>query len=144
MCLGHHLKFHGDPEREHKFWIYSFNGKAPENYQKWDFVDDHRFVCTHHQHNGNNEYKCLGHSKGDPLVPTFHGDPSRGHKFWVYPLDKKVITPQWDFRTPDICNNKRSDGKNGDGIEEYTCMGHSITFHGDPSREHSFWLYPKH
>jgi len=107
---------------------------------KWDFVDNIEFICSHHSHEGGNEYKCHGHSRGDYLVPTFHGDPSRNYKFWVYPMGKDIVNVQWDFRTPDICNN-HAHVSNHDGIEEYECRGHSVTYHGDPHRDHSFWLY---
>jgi hypothetical protein len=109
-CLGHHTTYHGDPTREHKFWKYDAH-ESLGNFLKWDFVDNVEFVCTNHTHNGGNEYSCKGHSKGDELVPTFHGDPSRSYKFWVYPSDREIVTPQWDFRTPDICNHNKHIGE---------------------------------
>jgi hypothetical protein len=103
-CLGHQTTYHGDPSRDHKLWKYD-NSAHLENFLKWDFVDDINFVCSNNSHEGGSEYKCHGHSRGDYLVPTFHGDPSRNYKFWVYPMGKDIVNVQWDFRTPDICNH---------------------------------------
>jgi hypothetical protein len=55
-----------------------------------EFDDDLHFICSDHKHKGDNYYKCNGHSKGDYLMPTFHGDPTRENKFWVYPSEVKL------------------------------------------------------
>jgi hypothetical protein len=136
-CLGHHITYHGDPNRGHHFWKYDRNQKL-DNFLKWDFVDDINFICSHHQHIGGNEYECLGHTKGDHLVPTYHGDPSRGYLFWVYPHGKELTNTQWDFRTPELCNNREHIGIVEGGLDEYRCHGHSQTFHGHPLRENQF------
>jgi hypothetical protein len=92
FCLGHHKTYHGDPEREHKFWKYDKKEKL-HNYLKWDFVDDISNVCSNSRHLGDKDYSCNGHGKGDYLAPTFHGDPSRDHKFWVYPMELEIQNP---------------------------------------------------
>jgi hypothetical protein len=109
VCLGHGLTYHGDAKRSHKFWIGEQNVTPLDNYLKWDFCDPASLVCSHHSHEGGMEYRCLGHSKGDLLVPTFHGDPSRSHKFWVFPLQHPLKNPEYDFRSPLICNNFKLD-----------------------------------
>jgi len=142
QCLGHHQAFHGDATREHKFWIYDRHDKV-ENFLRWDFVDDPKFICSHHHHEGGKEYRCLGHSHGDKLVPTFHGDNSKEHNFWVYPSDRELGNPAWDFRTEEICNNHEFVG-DSDGLKHYRCHGHSTTYHGQPTHDHSFWIYGPH
>jgi hypothetical protein len=58
----------------------------------------------------------------------------------VYPYSKGIKTAQWDFRTPEFCGNFLAGPIDGDGVQEFICLGHSVTFHGDPTRNHTFWL----
>lgn len=54
---------------------------------------------------------------------------------------------KWDFIDPIdfICSHHKQHGKN-----KFECLGHPDgdklypAFHGDPYREHKFWLYPRH
>jgi hypothetical protein len=116
-CLGHHLKFHGDGAKGHKFWTFLDKlTNLPENYLKFDYVDEHSSVCSHNKHIGKNEYECLGHTKGDPFIPVFHGNAKDEYRFWVYPPEKKLGNPLFHFRTPDVCENKRLMMNSSDGV----------------------------
>jgi len=44
-----------------------------------------------------------------PLCDTFHGDPSRGFHFWVYPRGAPLVTPHWETHEgpTDFCSNCR-------------------------------------
>ena len=55
-----------------------------------------------------------------------HGDPRRGHRFWVYPLHRRVCTPRWDThdRASDFCNNCVEVERHSNGIIGYMCRGH--------------------
>ena len=62
----------------------------------------------------------------------FHGDPSRGHRFWCYPAHRRVVTPRWDTHSsPDqFCTNctvmAQHRGMGSVVITEYICRGHAI------------------
>ena len=58
------------------------------------------------------------------VVNGFHGDPTRGHRFWLYPREKPLVTERWDTHLPAIefCKNHR---KVVTG--EYVCKGHIET-----------------
>ena len=58
------------------------------------------------------------------VVNGFHGDPTRGHRFWLYPREKPLVTERWDTHLPAIefCKNHR---KVMTG--EYVCKGHIET-----------------
>jgi len=53
----------------------------------------------------------------------FHGDPSRGNKFWIYPKRQRLVTPRWDTHlTPqEFCSNCIRWGR---GSSEWICLGH--------------------
>ena len=119
MCLGHHLTFHGDPHDGHKFHTYP-TSHSIDKMGHWDYYDEVHNICSHHEVlTPGRKYKCLGHSEGDHLYPTFHGDPARGRKFWVYPKDRKLVTHLWDFRTPNVCNNHVAGPIDKHGIQEF-------------------------
>jgi hypothetical protein len=104
------------------------------------------------------EYECLGHRKVNVNTKnaTYHGDPSRLNRFWVYPKDLNIVTPKWDFRSPYECGKFKLIKKNDSGVVEYECLGHfegeklekevkkEPFYHGDPTRSHMFWVYPEH
>ena len=90
------------------------------------------------------EFKCLGHHKsyhnsgricsdrdiclGHATHPvgmewTFHGDPKRNQRFWVYPAKDNIITPRWDFRV-NPCNNSKKLSGIFSSKDEYQCLGH--------------------
>jgi hypothetical protein len=54
----------------------------------------------------------------------YHGDPSREHRFWVYPKHKSLQNPQWDTYNPhDLCDNFTI--LNGfTDTKMYQCNGH--------------------
>jgi hypothetical protein len=135
------MTFHGD--KHHNFKHVNKHSQH-DHLNRINFIDEPKFICSNRERVGDNEYVCLGHGKGDHLFPTFHGDPEREFKFWVYPDSKKLVTPRWDFRVSDVCNHHQFVENKEDGIKEYRCMGHSQTFHGDPNREHHFWLTDSH
>jgi hypothetical protein len=54
---------------------------------------------------------------------TFHGDPKRNQRFWVYPAKDNIITPQWDFRV-NPCNNSKKLSGIFSSKDEYQCLGH--------------------
>jgi len=58
----------------------------------------------------------------------------------VYPIDMEIENPLWDFREAEICNNNRFEKTDNKGRGCYVCLGHSITFHGDPTKDHLFYL----
>lgn len=39
--------FHGDPERDHSFWLYPAHSNL-ENFMLWDFIDPPQHICTNH------------------------------------------------------------------------------------------------
>lgn len=54
----------------------------------------------------------------------FHGDPERGHEFWVYPSGKKLVTDQWDTYSADtFCSNHKFMRRHGD-VCQHQCLGH--------------------
>eukprot|EP01063_Lacrimia_lanifica_P012162 TRINITY_DN18771_c0_g1_i1.p2 TRINITY_DN18771_c0_g1~~TRINITY_DN18771_c0_g1_i1.p2 ORF type:complete len:106 (+),score=23.39 TRINITY_DN18771_c0_g1_i1:48-365(+) len=58
----------------------------------------------------------------------FHGNATKGNKFWVYPKDKALVTPRWDTHLPaevfcTNCRRVRACLLSG-GIVEYQCLGH--------------------
>lgn len=62
--------------------------------------------------------ECLGHSKADDMI-AYHGDPSREHKLWVYPIKDSLITLRWDYRVNPCTNSKRIDSNFWTGWAEY-------------------------
>jgi hypothetical protein len=66
---------------------------------------------------------CSGHAALE-LHTTYHGDPSRGNKFWVYPKKKQLATARWDFRINPCNNSKKLSGVFA-SIDEYECLGHN-------------------
>jgi len=104
-----------------------------------NFDDDVQFICSNREDKSKGQFVCHGHGRGDHLIPTHHG--RNDHKFFIYPMDKNLVNPQWDWRTEELCNNHHFVKDHPDGIKEYDCLGHSQTFHGDPKRNNSFWLY---
>jgi len=99
---------------------------------KWDFKDHPNLICSNHQHTGGDGYKCNGHDYGDYLIPTYHGDKNRDNKFYVYEDPKRIENPAWDFSYLPCTNPVFMD--HYDGLDEYRCLGHHLTYHGDPSR----------
>lgn len=59
----------------------------------------------------------------------YHGDPNRGHKFWVYPKDKKLVNARWDTHEDagTFCTHKKHVfcGDQLSRIQEYQCLGHA-------------------
>jgi len=94
VCLGHHKTYHGDPARDHFFWKHHHDSVDVHHLPPWDTIDHAHLVCSHHEEETpGHAYRCKGHSAGDYRLPTFHGDPSRGHKFWVYPHHREIVNP---------------------------------------------------
>ena len=61
------------------------------------------------------------------VVDGYHGDPGRGHKFWVYPQNKPIVTKRWDthLHPGKFCVNYKVTNKDvGWGIVECVCLGH--------------------
>lgn len=77
-------------------YLYEKNASIP-NLHKWDFVDSPQFICSNHQKHNDRVYECLGHEDGDYFYPSFHGDPTRSNKLWIYPLYRDLVTSAWDF-----------------------------------------------
>lgn len=66
----------------------------PDKMGHWDYYDQAHMICSNHEVALHGQvYRCLGHSEGDHLYPTFHGDPSRERHFWVYPRNLSLVTP---------------------------------------------------
>mgnify|MGYP006082591653 CR=1 FL=1 len=60
-----------------------------------------------------------------PLYSGFHGDPSRGNTFWVYPKSCPLVTPRWDtYNANKFCGNASFVRDTGGGIKEFICLGH--------------------
>jgi hypothetical protein len=58
------------------------------------------------------------------VVNGFHGNPSRGNSFWVYPRGKALEVSRWDtYDAASFCSHSRRDGQEGD-LTKYTCLGH--------------------
>ncbi len=156
------MTYHGGSTR----MMFLYDPKdSPPNLHKWDFIDPINYVCSNATMVGNKKYRCEGHVDGDKFYPTFHGDPDRDHRFWIYPLDKPLGNIKWDYyeRPCDNCElqkegeliefickgHHQSYHENGlecSGTEK--CRGHALlqektTYHGDPSRGYKFWVYPK-
>ena len=57
----------------------------------------------------------------------YHGDPSRGHKFWVYPPSMALVTPRWDTHLPAVrfCSRARYVSTHANGVVEWCCGGHA-------------------
>lgn len=128
--------YHGDSTRNHQFWN-NYSTNQPENFMKWDFKDPPSLVCSNHEVTAQDAYRCKGHANGDYLIPAYHGDASRNHSFWVYDDQSRIENSSWDYASLP-CDNPvfmdRYDGKN-----EFRCLGHHLTYHGDPTRECKFW-----
>lgn len=77
-------------------YIYKPN-YSPANLHKWDFIDPVEYVCSNVKSIDGFKYQCLGHLDGDKLYPTYHGIPENGNRFWIYPRDKPLPDPRWDF-----------------------------------------------
>ena len=66
-ALRQKMSYHGDPNRDHKFWVYPKGSKLPN--PKWDthdaksLCDNHQYVF-HHIFTGVHEYRCGGHGVG--------------------------------------------------------------------------------
>ncbi len=61
------------------------------------------------------------------LLNGFHGDPSRGHAFWVYPRYRRLITARWDTHdAAAFCSNASFVRSTGGGVQEYVCRGHAV------------------
>ncbi|CAF4574602.1 unnamed protein product, partial [Rotaria sp. Silwood2] len=100
----------------------------------------------------------------------YHGDPDRENNFWVYPKEKALVNSRWDAYDPShLCNDfTLLDNNLFTGVRRYKCNGHENVcygggsdgvaqpsiypnaaipnkfYHGDPSRENNFWVYPRH
>ena len=60
-----------------------------------------------------------------PLHSGFHGDPSRGNTFWVYPRNRRLATVRWDtYDAEGFCANASFVRNTGGGIKEFICLGH--------------------
>eukprot|EP00347_Sterkiella_histriomuscorum_P009315 403341674 len=128
-----------------------------KTYQKFMNQDITRELCSNcHQDQESKKYQkmklnknknlkkyvCLGHVDGDHLEPTFHGDPSRNFAFYVVGNSVQVANPlAFEYRFFPNCD-KFKVGESNKGYQEYFCLGHSQTFHGDPLRSHYFYMYP--
>eukprot|EP00347_Sterkiella_histriomuscorum_P015209 403357899 len=153
ICQGHedgdifYTTYHGDPEREHNFWIYPPTRTLlnPE-WDSYQLICDHceqqedgeidqptRFKCLgHHKTYHSNGLKCSkveecpGHATPDSEW-SFHGDPQRQHRFWIYPKKSGLVTPKWDFRINPCSNAKKLQSKLFSDWAEYQCQGHHET-----------------
>eukprot|EP01106_Pelomyxa_sp_JSP_P019356 TRINITY_DN963_c1_g1_i2.p1 TRINITY_DN963_c1_g1~~TRINITY_DN963_c1_g1_i2.p1 ORF type:complete len:238 (+),score=54.75 TRINITY_DN963_c1_g1_i2:42-755(+) len=139
-CLGHATLWHGDASRDHKFWVYPPGSTLPNC---WD-CHDPRQLCNNYEHVGPEgslvAYRCRGH---EGPVQHYHGDPARDHQFWVYPPHLQLVTTRWDCRSADqLCDHCEQVGRQGD-LEVWRCQGHATMWHGDASRGHTFWVYPR-
>ena len=66
------------------------------------------------------------------VVNGYHGNPSRGNSFWVYPRGKALEVSRWDTHdAASFCSHSRRDGQEGD-LTKYTCLGHRDLFY-DPN-----------
>jgi len=68
--------------------MYIYDKGEPPALNKWDFIDPVTQVCSNatlvSNAGGVAKYRCEGHPDGDKLQPSYHGDPEREHRFWVY------------------------------------------------------------
>ena len=179
-----HGGFHGDPARNNEFWVYPPHRRLVT--PRWDthlhasqFCSNH--VVVRHGSDSVTTYRCLGHSaeaaeaprpqlRRSPgegcLVNGYHGDPARGHSFWIYPQHRPLVTARWDTHLAGraFCSKHRVLSRGADGVVTCICLGHlgedededarqggdGFTgsgqlvkgFHGDPSRGNTFWQYP--
>lgn len=127
------LMYHGDPDREHRFWQHPEDKLPP--HPQWDCHDPADF-CDNRRSLGAvrsiyvgfkavSEFQCLGHPY-QQLV--YHGDPDREHRFWQYPQSNSLATAQWDCYHPsELCDNYRRLGVlrgSGANLVEFVCRGH--------------------
>ena len=58
----------------------------------------------------------------------YHGDPSREHRFWVYPKHKLLQNSQWDAYDPfHLCDNfTLLDPNHCTDTPMYKCNGHPV------------------
>lgn len=89
-----------------------------------------KFICLgHHKKYHSNgvlcsgETQCPGHSRADNEW-SFHGDPNRDHKFWIYPKKSNIVIPRWDFRVNPCSNAKLIKSSMFTCWAEYQCLGH--------------------
>ena len=118
------LTYHGGSTR----FMYIYEKGTPPNLHKWDFIDPIELVCSNATKLEHNKYRCEGHIDGDKFYPSFHGDPDRGNRFWIYPKTKKLQNLRWDYyELP--CNNceMQSEGE----LTEFICRGHHKSYHHD-------------
>jgi hypothetical protein len=83
LLIEYKPSYHGDPEREHRFWRYRKEDNPP-NFMKWDFKQKGKHVCSNVEKLNDGEFRCKGHDRGCHLLPSYHGDPNRHYRFWVY------------------------------------------------------------
>ncbi|CDW89674.1 UNKNOWN [Stylonychia lemnae] len=125
FCMGHSKTFHGDPYRDYQFWIYP-STFVPPNLGKWDFCQSPESVCSNFiKVTGKlNVYKCLGHVKGDKLMPTYHGDPDNNYEYLI--LGDKASSKQtrFEFKRNPCDNNCNSDPPDDKGTIKCFCQGH--------------------
>lgn len=60
------------------------------------------------------------------MQTTYHGDPNRQHRFWVYPKGQPLVDARWDAHEPNhLCNNYTLvEGNPSGGLQTYQCKGH--------------------
>lgn len=118
--------YHGD--RDHSMFIHDDEDDA-KNLHDWDFIDPIKYVCSNNSKIKKDVYRCDGHEDGDKLYPSYHGDPERGHRFWVYPDDQEIENSDWDFHNDDIPCTRYERGDDNDDADEFICQGHHKSYH---------------
>ena len=60
------------------------------------------------------------------IYDGFHGDPTRGNLFWVYPKYKPIITRRWDthVKALSFCCNAEYVTTMGNNVASWRCKGH--------------------
>lgn len=106
------IKYHGDPQRENRFWVYPKDMCLLN--KKWDTHNIDDFCCNYkYQHTfidlNVSEYKCLGH-KEDILIAILVKDKEACLPFYlncIYTIDYSKKNLHLYIRTNDNNDNTR-------------------------------------
>ena len=118
--------YHGDPSRQHRFWIYPNN--CPLQTSRWDTHLEPNTFCTNCVISPNKpagelkEYICRGHPNLETIESNFSRNVRRPHK----PVEQEAKISE-----PENLIEQCGKGMLVDG------------YHGDPARNHGFWVYER-
>ncbi|CAF1249997.1 unnamed protein product, partial [Didymodactylos carnosus] len=130
------LFYHGDPQREHHFWLHQ-NTIRPSVTGKWHTHDLKQFGCDNYAYVGQQTTTttlcAVNTSKSDEESDSDYDDVTY-EEAKIYVCRGHSNAPSYRQDEPDITTADQRGA-----VEEQQ----KRFYHGDPRREHHFWLYPK-